>query len=188
VFSGAAAVCRVRCNGFRPTTGYGPETWVTVKSRDMGHSLKTIVGTQGGAPCPGDQYSPWTRRPHSSPIPCGQHCRSLRDAPWTASVARRARSGSSALSPPVHGVWRIALASRAPAPIRRLRTSSRPSSRYAVGTLHGAPSNGCRSCPYIIRPGRGPGAPRSATSCAARAWSRRHDTGVTAGIPANQPH
>ena len=120
--------------------------------------------------------SPTDRIPKSSPITCGKRCRSLSYAPYTASVGRRATRGSSAISPPVRRAWRIPRASRAPTRIRHLSTSSRPSSRCAVGTLHGAPRNCCRSCTHVIQAGRCPGAPRSATFCAAMAWSRRNDT------------
>jgi hypothetical protein len=168
--------------------GYSPETWVTVVSRDMGHSVMILVGTQGGAPCPGDTPPPWTRTSKSLLTTCDERGRSLNGAPCTASVVRRATSGASALSPPVHQVWRITRAPRAPAPSRRLSTSSRPSSRCAVDTLHGAPRHWCRSCTTAIRIGRCPGAPRSATSCAAMAWSRRSDTIDTSATPANRPH
>jgi hypothetical protein len=166
---------------------YGPETWVTVTSRDMGHSLMLVVGTPGGARCPGDTPHPWTRRPNASPMTCEEHCRSQRGAHGTASVVRRATSGSSASSQPVHRVWRIARANHAPAPLRRRSTSSTPSSNCAVGILRGAPRHGGRSCKHVNRAGRCPGAPRSATSCAALAWYRRHDTLATSATPATRP-
>ena len=140
----------------------------------MGHRVTRRVGPQGGAPCPGATHPPWTSRPTFLPMPCGNRGRSLRYAPWPVSVVRRATRGALAISPPVHRVWRIARASRAPALIRRLRTSSRPSLRGAVGLHPGAPSNCCRSCTHIIRAGRCPGAPQPATSCAAMAGSLRH--------------
>jgi hypothetical protein len=158
-----------------------------VRSGDMGHSLMIVVGTQGGARCPGDRHHPWPRSPHSSPMTCEEHCRSLSGANWTASVVRRALRRSSAIAHPGYQVWRSACANHAPAPIRRLSTASTPSSNGPVGTLRGAERNGCRSCTHVIRVGRGPGAQRSATSCAAMIWCPRHDTIDTSATPAHQP-
>jgi hypothetical protein len=118
---------------------------------------------------------------------CGTPERSLRDAPWTASVGRRATRGSSAISPPVQRAWRSVRARRAPPRLRRLRPSSRPASRGAVGPLHGAPRPWWRSCPYVLRAGPCPGAPRAATCCAAMAWSRRNDTLAIVAIRGSPP-
>jgi hypothetical protein len=153
----------------------------------MGNSLMIVVGTQGGARCRGDKHHPWTRRSNSSPITCEERCRSLSCANCKASVVRRATRGPSALSHPGHQVWRSARATHASAPIRRLSTSSTPSSNRAVRTLRGAERNCCRSCKKVIRVGRYPGAQRSATSCAAMVRCPRNHPIDTSATPANQP-
>jgi transposase-like protein len=53
--------------------------------------------------------------------------------------------------------------------------------------LHGVPRTCCRFCIHVIQAGRGPGAPRSAISCAATAWSLRHVTSGLSATPANRP-
>jgi hypothetical protein len=133
---------------------------------------------------------PWR---HTSPLdpktPCiadsRRRTRSM-TAVCTRYGVRRVTRGSTARSHPVHRVWRSARANRAPAPIRRLRTSSRPASHGARITRRGAPRHGWPGSRHVLRAGRSPRAPRVAISAAARAWCPRPDpvdTGAIRGRP-----
>jgi hypothetical protein len=107
--------------------GYGPETWVTVLSRDMGHSVMLAVGPHGGAPCPGDTPPPWTTRPHALPMTFVTVCRSPRSASSTISAVKPALSGLTALSSMARPAWTSAHAHHTPAHARRPMLWWRPS-------------------------------------------------------------
>jgi hypothetical protein len=141
-----------------------------------------LMGTQGGARCPGDTQHPWTSRPNSSPMTGDERGRVRSGAHCTASVVRRVTRGSTASSHPVPQVWRLARANRPPAPSRRLSTSSRPSSSGAIIPRHGGPRHCLPFSRNGSRAGRYPRAPRVAISAAARAGCPRHDTVDTLAI------
>jgi hypothetical protein len=171
----------------RSSRGYGPETSVTVLSRDRGDRLTrlraptevphALASNHTNGPqdpvqrrlltcMPGDHRAVPAVRP-SSPNRCsGDRARSEAGPPRPRGALTHA--GRQPPSPPP-------------------RLSSAPLSRRAHGLRPGGPRHGSRSLGHASPLGPGPHAPRGVSVCAATAWGLHHAIASTAAIPDHRP-